>query len=180
MHSSHSFSKTLVDSVDKVIDLMEKSSFPLDIWGYYNSVWAMRKETNVLLQHFSDLKADPAGCNRRLAKFLEVECSEELLSKVTELTSFSWMKKNESKFSGKTRLGFEKADGTLIPIAKPDAIFLRKGEVSEHLTCLSESQRKRIFRIAENMIDDPDCLSWVFYGTHQGKLNCENETSLPK
>lgn len=66
--------------------------FPLE-----RSFWAARKESNVLLVHFNDLKADRAGEMRRIANFLDIEIPEEIWPSIIEAAGFDAMKSKSDK-----------------------------------------------------------------------------------
>jgi aryl sulfotransferase len=59
------------------------------------SFWAAKDEPNVLLVHYNDLKADREGEMRRIARFLDIEVSEDLWSALVEAASFESMKRQE-------------------------------------------------------------------------------------
>ena len=48
---------------------------------------------------FEAMKADPAGTINRVAKFLGVDLTTSQFEKVSEKTSFAYMKENDDKFS---------------------------------------------------------------------------------
>ncbi len=57
------------------------------------SFWEARREPNVLLVHFNDLKADRAGEMRRIADFLEISVPDALWPELVEAAGFDAMKK---------------------------------------------------------------------------------------
>jgi aryl sulfotransferase len=57
-----------------------------------NSFWAARRDPNVLLVHYNDLKADREGEMRRIAGFLEIEVAEDLWPQLVEAAGFEAMK----------------------------------------------------------------------------------------
>jgi aryl sulfotransferase len=56
-----------------------------------NSYWAARDEPDMLLVHYSDLKADLGGEMRRIAGFLGIGISEALWPQLIEAASFEAM-----------------------------------------------------------------------------------------
>ena len=60
--------------------------------------WEHRNDQDVLLFFFDDLKEDHIGCVRRIAKFMGVDCSEELISRVVFTTTHDEMARHHSKF----------------------------------------------------------------------------------
>lgn len=61
--------------------------------------WEHRFDDNVLLLFYDDLKEDHVGSVRRIAKFMGVDCSEEVIARVVHTTTHSEMAKNASKFN---------------------------------------------------------------------------------
>ena len=60
--------------------------------------WEHRNDADVLFFFFDDLKEDHAGSVHRIAKFIGVECSDEILARVIHTTSHAEMAKHSSKF----------------------------------------------------------------------------------
>ena len=63
--------------------------------SYYsmeNSYWAERRNQNVLLVHYNDLKADRGSEIRRIARFLEIDIPERLWPEIIAAASFEAMK----------------------------------------------------------------------------------------
>ena len=52
-----------------------------------------------MLIHFDDMKSDLAGSIRRIASFLDISASEELLATVTAHSTFDYMKANAEKMT---------------------------------------------------------------------------------
>jgi aryl sulfotransferase len=65
--------------------------------GYFhmeNSYWAARRDPNMLLVHYADLKADPEGEIRRIAGFLGIELPEAVWPDVVAAADIKSMKAN--------------------------------------------------------------------------------------
>ena len=60
--------------------------------------WEHRHDDDVLLLFFDDLKEDHAGCVRRIAKFINVDCDEDTIGLVVHTTSHTEMSRHHSKF----------------------------------------------------------------------------------
>ena len=73
--------------------MFEKRLDDLLVW------WDHRHDNNVLLLFFDDIKEDHAGCVRKIAKFIGIECSEELLERVVHTTTHREMARHSHKFS---------------------------------------------------------------------------------
>ena len=76
--------------------------FPPALFGFVAAWWALRHAKNVLLLHFSDMKADHEGSVRRIARFLGFRPTAKQWPRILEYTSFAWMKAHEHKFELRT------------------------------------------------------------------------------
>jgi hypothetical protein len=95
--------------------------------------WAQRDKPNVLICSFKEMRRDLAGSVARVASFLGVAASPDLLGKVTELSSFNYMKTIDDKFS----------TGKFLAFVRP-APMMRKGTEGGSSELLSPAQAKRI------------------------------------
>jgi hypothetical protein len=148
---------------EQVLTAVEAGAFPPFLFEGFKVAWALRKLPNVLLLHFTDLKNNLPREVDRLVKFLGKELTAEQRALICERGTFQWMKQHEDQFSAKV-IGFRKPDGTLIPALQPASV-LRKGEVGENVTALTDEQRGRILNRVKQVIDDPELLSYIFDGT---------------
>jgi hypothetical protein len=55
----------------------------------------------VLWLFFEELKEDLLECVKRIADFMGIHCSQQLLKKVTEMSTFEYMKHHDDKFDEK-------------------------------------------------------------------------------
>jgi aryl sulfotransferase len=65
--------------------------------GYFafeNTYWHERMRSNLHFVHYNDLKANLAGEMRRIAEFLAIEVSEEILPELVRAASFDSMKRD--------------------------------------------------------------------------------------
>jgi hypothetical protein len=53
--------------------------------------WEHCHDDDLLLLFFNDLKEDHAGCMRRIAKFMDVDCNEDVIARVVHTTTHSEM-----------------------------------------------------------------------------------------
>ena len=60
--------------------------------------WEHRRDEDVLFLFYDDLKEDHTGCVRRIAKFIGVDCDEEIIACVVHTTTHIEMVKHKSKF----------------------------------------------------------------------------------
>jgi hypothetical protein len=70
-------------------------SWPANAAGY----WAERHRPNVLIVSFKSMKRDLEGTVRRVAEFLDIQVSEEVIQEVCRKASFSYMKSIDEKFA---------------------------------------------------------------------------------
>jgi hypothetical protein len=87
-------------SVDTWFRLFLSEGFPL--WGSWASntasYWAQRYKPNVLIVSFKAMKRDLRGTVRRVAEFLDMRVSDEVIDSVCERSSFEYMKQVDEKF----------------------------------------------------------------------------------
>lgn len=110
-------------------------------WGsWYDHVkgfWAVKDKPNILYVFFEDLKKNPSQEIRKVAKFLGKELSEDLVTKIVNLSSFEHMKNNPmanySEFPKELLDQSEKG-------------FMRKGKVGDWKTSFTAEQDK-IFQL---------------------------------
>jgi hypothetical protein len=95
--------------------------------------WAQRDKPNVLVCAFKEMRRDLAGSVQRVADFLGVSASPEILAKVTELSSFGYMKTIDDKFS----------TGKCLAFGGP-ASTIRKGAEGSSSELLTPAQACRI------------------------------------
>lgn len=117
------------------------------------SWWQQRDRENVLLVHFSDLKADLTGEMRRVADFLNTPVSDARMSEYVAAAGFAAMKKAGAKLlpviGGKLKGGA----GT----------FLRKGENQQWADQFDPAD----LALYEHKLDtllSADCAEWVRFG----------------
>jgi len=103
-------------------------SWPENTAGY----WAQRHRPNVLILSFKSMKRDLPGTVRRVAEFLDIRVSEDVIRKVGDMSTFEYMKGIDHKF----RMG------KVIPWREPGAMIRKgaQGASSELLT--PERQRE--------------------------------------
>jgi len=79
-----------------------REMFPPSLFAFVSAWWPLRHAKNVLLLHFSDMKADHEGSVRKIARFLGFRPTAKQWPRILEYTSFAWMKAHESKFELRT------------------------------------------------------------------------------
>lgn len=83
-------------------------------WCHYYVSWWERRGTDVLWVAYEDLKRDPRSQIRRIADFMGIDASEELLDLVEKQSSFSFMSAANSKFDDHF-VWSKRRDQTLFP-----------------------------------------------------------------
>ncbi|MGE3142242.1 MAG: sulfotransferase domain-containing protein [Hyphomonadaceae bacterium] len=80
------------------LEWLEKDGYPFwPFWENVRSWWAIRGLPNVLMVHFSDLKADMEGQIRRIAAFLDLDPPPSAWPAILEHCSFVYMKQNADR-----------------------------------------------------------------------------------
>lgn len=83
---------------DYFLEWLDRDGHPFwPFWENIRSWWAIRELPNVMLLHFTDLKADLAGHMRRIAGFLDIPINETKWPAMVEHCSFDYMKANAVK-----------------------------------------------------------------------------------
>jgi hypothetical protein len=104
-------------------------SWPENTAGY----WAQRHRPNVLILSFKSMKRDLAGTVRRVAEFLNVRVSDDVIRKVASLSTFEYMKGIDHKFHM----------GKMIPWREPGAM-IRKGAQGASSELLSPERQHEV------------------------------------
>jgi hypothetical protein len=100
-------------------------------WFKFNKEWMGNKNGfNILYVSYEDLKYNLIPSLHRIAKFLEVSLTPEIISRTQEFTSFEYMKNHEEKF------------GEVAPVKKELVFneFIRTGESGKGTTYFSDQQ----------------------------------------
>lgn len=80
------------------LEWLQFDGYPFwSFWENIRSWWAIRHLPNLMLLHFSDLKADLPGQIRRIAAFLDIPIDEARFPTIVEQCGFAWMKANATK-----------------------------------------------------------------------------------
>ena len=95
--------------------------------------WAQRGKPNVLVCSFKEMRRDLEGTVRRVAEFLGTDTSPEIIRRVTERSSFDYMKRIDDKFS----------TGKFLSLRKP-AVMMRKGAEGGSSELITPAQARRI------------------------------------
>jgi aryl sulfotransferase len=129
-----------------------------------NSYWAERANSNVLLVHYNDLKADRAGEMRRIAAFLDIEIPDARWPEIIAAAGFDAMKAH--------------ADD-LIPVAHMlweggASRFLHKGTNGRWQDVVSDEDLTRYDALVASHFA-PDLAGWVAGGRHGSGPRRQND-----
>jgi aryl sulfotransferase len=125
-----------------------------NVLHHARTFWEFRHLPNIIMMHYSDMKADLEGQMRRLAAALNISVEEGLWPQLADAASFERMKEN--------------AD-TLAPSgAHPDqwrdkAAFFNKGEHGQWQGVLGEEELALYRQIMKERLE-PDLARWLEHG----------------
>ncbi|CAF4350491.1 unnamed protein product, partial [Rotaria sordida] len=63
-----------------------------DYFEHLHSIWQHKNDVNVFLTSFEEIKRDLPGVIRRIAQFMNIELSDNLLEHIASYSSFNYMK----------------------------------------------------------------------------------------
>ena len=135
---------------------LERDGYPF--WSFWENIrtwWEIRHLPNVLLLHYSEMKADMPGQIRRIADFLSIPIDEARWPAILEHCSFDYMKRN-AEFSAP--LGGAVWEGGA-------ATFIHKGTNGRWRDVLSHEESRRYEEMALGNLG-PDCARWLATGKH--------------
>jgi aryl sulfotransferase len=114
----------------------------LDFFAFQASWWAERARPNVLMVHYADLKADLAGEVRRVAGFLGIACTPDLLGRIAEAAGFEAMRRDGDRLlpefgaifeGGAGRFLFKGTNGRWRSLLGPEELALYDARVAADL-----------------------------------------------
>jgi Sulfotransferase domain len=124
-----------------------KPESPMQNASYFHhflSWWEHRSDQNVLWLFFEELKESLSECVKRIADFMDLHCSQQLLEKVTEMSTFEYMKQYDDKFDEKISKRTRNAACGLPPDAGLSSKKVRSGGVGEGALELSSRLKAAI------------------------------------
>jgi len=137
-------------------DAIGKTMLPPALFGFLAAWWPLRRERNVLLLHFANLKSDHEGSMRRIAEFLGFKPTAQQWPAILEYTSFPWMKRHEDKFE--VRLAAH------MPILDSGAM-VRKGKVgTAHEDGVTSGMSLELRAIGREFLNDQEAFDWLYSG----------------
>jgi aryl sulfotransferase len=130
---------------------LEFDGYPF--WSFWENIrtwWEIRHLPNVMLLHFSDLKADMPGQIRRIAEFLEIEVDEDRWPTILEHCSFDYMKRHAELAAPLGGVFWEGGART----------FIHKGTNGRWRDVLSREECRRYEQLALEQLG-ADCAAWL-------------------
>lgn len=124
-------------------------------WAHIRSWWDLRDQPNVLLVHFSDMKADMPGEIRRVAGFLGIDIDEDRWPTIVEHCTFDYMKRTGNKLSAPVNDFFE---GGL------QQSFIYKGTNGRWRDILTDEEIRKYEDMAASNLS-PECVRWLANGS---------------
>ena len=139
------------DPKDAFLTWLRKDGAPF--WPYFSHIaswWAVKDLPNVLLVHYADMKRDLEGTVRRVAAFLGIDASDDLIATTVSHSTFTYMKANAS---------------AVIPVgglfwAGGAKRFIHKGTNKRWEEALGEEEIAEYFERAREELP-PDCVEWL-------------------
>lgn len=95
--------------------------------------WAQRHRGNVLVMSFKSMKRDLEAAVRQVARFLDIQVSDDVIREVSRKSSFEYMKSIDHKF----------APGKMTLRGKP-SVMVRKGQQGGSSELLTPEQQRAI------------------------------------
>ncbi len=136
------------------LDWMERDGYPFwSFWENVRSWWEIRNLPNLMLLHFSELKADMPGRIRRIAEFLDIPVDEAKWDAIVEHCSFDYMKRNATQ---SVPLGGAFWEGGA-------QTFIHKGSNGRWRDELTDEDCATYQRRAVEELG-PDCAAWLANG----------------
>ena len=134
----------------------EQEGFPF--WGnlhHNQSWWEIRQLDNLLLLHYADLLADPAGEVRRMASFLEIEIDDPAIDQVVAHASLPVMRERA--------MLAEKERTTPLSFREGARTFFHQG-TNGRWQGISRADELAMYEQTKASVLSPDCARWLELG----------------
>lgn len=132
----------------------ESDGYPFwSILRHTQTWWDFRRLPNILFVHYNDLLQDLKGEIRRVARYLEIEASEQLLSDIAHAVSFDSMKRQAGRLVPDHEVTFRSGA----------QVFVNKGTVGRWRAVLDEEDLQ-LYEAAVARELSPDCARWLENG----------------
>lgn len=133
---------------------LDRDGYPL--WSFWENIaswWAVRDLPNLMLLHFSELKADMPGQIRKMAEFLEIPIDESNWDAIVEHCTFDYMKENAAQSAPLGGVFWEGGAQT----------FINKGTNGRWRDVLTEEDNAKYEAVALEKLG-PECAHWLKTG----------------
>jgi Sulfotransferase domain len=129
------FLSPIIRSVDDLFRVFQTENFPVGGSWAVNTAgyWAQRHRPNVMIVSFKSMKPDLRGTVRKVADFIDIDASEELIDQVCQKSTFDYMKRIDEKFRTWKMLPW-----------KSEAAMIRSGKQGGSSELLSRDQQRQI------------------------------------
>lgn len=133
-----------------------------DYFDHLLQSWSHKDDPNVLFIVYEDMKKDVRPMIRRVADFLGVELTDELLERIATITSFDYLKKAQYN---------EKLSQKIAVHGLHPRQVVHKGVVGEWRKIMSEEQSRRLEARFREATQNVQCLStlWDEYKVFENK-----------
>lgn len=109
----------------------------------YNSEWIKNEnDFNIIYLNYEDIVENKPDVVRRLAKFLDIEITNKDMERILERTSFSFMKKHQTKFGEQPESGDDSR--------KQYDKFIRKGKIGEGKDYFTKEQVEKFYELSKD------------------------------
>jgi aryl sulfotransferase len=139
---------------DYFLEWLDRDDYPFwSLWENTRSWWGIRELPNLLLLHFSELKAELPGTIRRIADFLDIPVDAARWPTIVEHCGFSWMKSHAAQVAPLAGVFWEGGPQT----------FIYKGTNDRWRDVLTAADCRLYERTALQQLG-PDCAHWLATG----------------
>lgn len=128
----------------------------MGVFGFLKSWWALRKNPNVLILHYKNMVKDHDGHIRKIQDFLGLAVDPEVFSKVSELTSFSYMKAHGELYEA-TTIG-------PCPIMNSGTMVRKGGVGTANDDGMTAEISQKIRELGIGILGDNELLRWLYEG----------------
>jgi len=132
----------------------ESEGYPY--WGnlhHTRTWWPQRTRDNVLFVHFNDLLADLSGEIRHIARFLDIDCSDQTIAEIAHAVTFATMQQNAAQLVPFAEQGWKGGAKT----------FIFKGTNGRWKDVLSPEELELYTEAAARVLT-PGCAAWLEHG----------------
>ncbi len=139
---------------DYFLEWLDRDGYPFwSLWENTRSWWGIRELPNLLLLHFSELKAELPGTIRRIADFLDIPVDAARWPTIVAHCGFSWMKSHAAQVAPLAGVFWEGGPQT----------FIYKGTNDRWRDVLTAADCRLYEQTALQQLG-PDCAHWLATG----------------